>query len=456
MRRLQRIFPTTKNVRPIAQVLALCVFFLFISFGEMLLRYQESELRSKSHLETVSYASVLRARTERELNALLYLNSGLGSYLEVRHNSLQPRELNDILAVMYRGSHHIRNFAIAVGYRLTYVYPVKGNERAVGLNYPDHPDQWVVIKRIVETGKPVLAGPIKLVQGGNGLAYRVPLYISGKYWGLLSMVIEMDSLFHAISDVNDIEHFEFAVRGKDAAGAEGDAVWGDLTLFADHDVVTQTIEVPGGSWVIGVRPRNDIFQNRFNLPVRVVSVLLGAMFAWMLYLLVRNRADMAHLAMYDQLTGLPNRHLFEDRVRMVFARQKRNPEQVCALLFFDLDGFKEINDRYGHKAGDAVLRETAERVSQAVRENDTVARWGGDEFIILLENATQEAVNSYITRLREKIGVPVEFEGEALKVGVSIGYALHTDTESDLDAMLKTADKRMYEDKSLKKGACFS
>jgi diguanylate cyclase (GGDEF)-like protein len=454
MRRLQKLFPTTRNVRPIALTLALVVFVLFITFGEMLLRFQDNEFRNKSHLDTVSYASILRARTERELNSLLYLNSGLGSYLEVRHNTLQPRELNDILAVMYRGSHHIRNFAIAVGYRLTYVYPVKGNETAVGFNYLNHPDQWIVIKRTIDTGKPVLAGPITLVQGGSGLAYRVPLYISGKYWGLLSMVIDMDSLFHAISEVNDIEHFEFAVRGKDAAGASGEAVWGDMALFADHDVVTQTIEVPGGSWVIGVRSRNDISRSRFDVPVRVVSALLGALFAWMLYLLVRNRADMAQLAMYDQLTGLPNRHLFEDRVRMVFARQRRNPEQVPALLFFDLDGFKQINDQYGHKAGDAVLRETAERASHAMRENDTVARWGGDEFIILLENATEAVVTSYIKRLRKKIGVPVEFEGVSLNVGVSIGYALHSDTESDLDAMLKMADKRMYEDKSLKKMAC--
>jgi diguanylate cyclase (GGDEF)-like protein len=451
MRQLQKLFPTTKNVRPIALILALGVFVIFIAFGEILLRYQDNVLRSKLHLETVSYASILRARTERELNSLLYLNSGLGSYLEVRHNSIQPRELNEILAVMYRGSHHIRNFAIAVGYRLTYVFPVKGNEKAIGLNYPDHPDQWKAIKHIIDTDQPVLAGPINLVQGGRGLAYRVPLYISGKYWGLLSMVVDMDSLFHTISEVSDIEHFEFAVRGKDATGAGGEAVWGDMALFADKDVVTQTIEVPGGSWVIGVNPRNDTFKSRFDTPVRVVSVLLGILFAWMLYQLVRNRADMAHLAMYDQLTGLPNRNLFEDRVRMVFARQKRNPEQVCALLFFDLDGFKEINDQFGHKAGDAVLRETADRASRAMRENDTVARWGGDEFIILLENATQEAVYTYITRLREKIGVPVEFEGATFNVGVSIGYALHTDTESDLDAMLKMADKRMYDDKSLKK-----
>ncbi len=447
MRQLHRLFPTTKNVRPVALILALCVFALFIGFGEMLVRYQDAVLRSKAHLETASYASILRARTERELNSLLYINSGLGSYLQVRHNSLQPRELIEILAVMHRGNRHIRNFAIAVGYRLTYVYPVKGNEKAIGLHYPDHPDQWLAIKHIIDTGQPVLAGPIALVQGGSGLAYRVPLYISGKYWGLLSMVIDMDSLFHTISEVNDIEHFDFAVRGKDAAGAKGGAVWGDMALFADHDVITQTIEVPGGSWVIGVRSRNDNFRSRFDVPLRVTSMLLGTLFAGMLYLLVRNRADMAHLAMYDQLTGLPNRHLFEDRVRMVFARQKRHPEQVCALLFFDLDGFKEINDRFGHKAGDAVLRETAERASSAMRENDTVARWGGDEFTILLENATQDELNTYIARLREKIAVPVKFEEAFLNVGVSIGYALHTDTESDLDAMLKMADKRMYADK---------
>lgn len=448
---MQRLFPSSKNFRPVSAAGALLVFLLFIAFGELFLSYQSNGLKSKQRMETISYASLLRARAERELNSLLYLNSGLGSYLVVRNNNIQAKEVNDILAVLYRSTSHVRNFGIAIGYRLMYVYPLKGNEKAIGLYYPDQPAQWPVIKRITESGKPVLAGPVQLVQGGSGLVYRVPLSISGKYWGLLSTVIDTDSFFNTIAEQSGDRRFEFAVRGKDGQGAHGDKVWGDMSVFGQPETFVQEIEIPGGTWSIGVKPKDSDIHNKYAVLVRLLSITLGGIISWMLYMLMRNRADLTNLAMYDQLTGLPNRHLLEDRARMAFARQQRTPGQLCALLFFDLDGFKGINDKFGHKAGDIVLSVTAERVKAIVRQNDTVARWGGDEFIILMENVTQNVIDAYMLRLRERIEVPIEFEGQLLKVGVSIGYAIHAETSGDLDDMLKMADKRMYEDKSRRK-----
>lgn len=98
-----------------------------------------------------------------------------------------------------------------------------------------------------------------------------------------------------------------------------------------------------------------------------------------------------------------------------------------------------------------MLVAAAERAKSIVRQNDTVARWGGDEFIILMEDMTQSAIDAYTLRLREKIESPVDFEGHKLRVGVSIGYAVHSETQNSLDDMLKMADKRMYEDKKLRK-----
>ncbi|MBI5890815.1 MAG: sensor domain-containing diguanylate cyclase [Nitrosomonadales bacterium] len=417
----------------------------------MFLSYQGTELKDKQRMETISYASLLRARTERELSSLLYLNSGLGSYLVVRNKNIKAKEVNDILAVLHRSSRHIRNFGVALGYRLTFVYPLKGNESAIGLYYPDQPAQWPVIKKITESGKPALAGPVQLVQGGSGLIYRVPLSIAGKHWGLLSTVIDTDSFFKTVSEELGDSRFEFAVRGKDGEGLRGDMVWGDRTLFERKQVFVQEIEIPGGSWAIGVKPRDGNAANSYALLVRLLSATLGGIISWMLYLLIRNRADLADLAMYDQLTGLPNRHLFEDRVRMAFARLRRSPDRDCALLFLDLDGFKGINDKFGHKAGDAVLTATAKRARAIVRQNDTVARWGGDEFIILMESVTRAAMEAYIHRLRVKIESPIDFEHMQLRVGVSIGFVISSETTGDLDEMLKLADQRMYEDKSSRK-----
>lgn len=448
--------PRSAKFRLVSRLYALAsavvVFVLIVGIGEMFLRTQAQQAGDAAHIEAISRAATLRARVERELNALLYISSGLGGYLVVRNDSLRTKEVNDILSVLYRNARHVRNFGIAVGYRLTYVYPHAGNEKAIGLHYPDQPDQWPVIRRIVDSGVPALAGPLQLVQGGSGLVYRVPLSIDGRYWGMLSTVIDADSFFKAIFAESAESQRECAIRGKDGLGKKGEAVFGDMALFDRPESVVQEIDIPGGRWIIAVAPTISAYQRDLSLVVRLISVVLGGLIGWMMHMLMRNRSELADLAMYDALTGLPNRLLMEDRADMALARQRRHPDQLCAMLFFDLDGFKDINDRHGHKAGDAVLRATAERARATVRRNDTVARWGGDEFIVLLEDVSQGTLDALQQRLRDEIETPIEFEGLTLRVGVSIGVAIFPDNGANLDDLVKMADGSMYRDKSRRKG----
>lgn len=432
---------------------ALVVFLLLQLAGEVLLRSLLQDRVSKRQFETLSYATTLRVRLERELNALLNLNSGLVAYLTVRNSSMETREVQAILAELHRNSQHVRNFAVAVGYRLLYVHPVEGNERAIGLYYPDIPAQWSVIQRIAQSGQSALAGPVQLVQGGRGLIYRKPIMIGGRYWGLLSTVIDPDSLFRMVQSEAADESYEFAVRGSDGLGQEGGEVWGALSLFEQPDALVQQMEVPGGRWAIAVRPVNADDTLLLRAGLRSGVALAGLVVAVMLFLLIRNRSLMARRAMYDDLTRLPNRRLFEDRALMAFSRQQRQPDQLCALLFLDLDDFKSVNDRYGHKAGDAILAAVAARAQAAVRQNDTVARWGGDEFIVLLENISADMLQTIARRLRSSIQEPVDYQGSALQVGVSIGVALYPDAGQDLDQLLHAADHHMYNDKTHRKSA---
>ena len=230
-------------------------------------------------------------------------------------------------------------------------------------------------------------------------------------------------------------------------------VLGSASLFERTDAFKQEIEVPGGKWVIAVRSLRDTGSDRTEIAIRLLFIALASIAGWMMYMLIRSRSDLAALAMYDQLTGLPNRHLLEDRAEIAFARHRRKPEQNCAILFLDLDGFKGINDIHGHKAGDAVLKAVADRASAVVRENDTVARWGGDEFIVLMDDADQATLQPLIERLRTAIETPVVFEGHALQVGVSIGLALCPAGDSTLDQVLKLADQKMYAEKMERKAA---
>lgn len=155
-----------------------------------------------------------------------------------------------------------------------------------------------------------------------------------------------------------------------------------------------------------------------------------------------------HLAHHDPLTGLPNRILLRDRMAMALALARRQQEIVC-LLLLDLDGFKGINDTYGHDAGDAVLIEVGRRVSAAVREVDTVARQGGDEFVVVLSGAeSREAAAAVARKLIEALAAPFFHAGHVLHIGASVGIAIFPDDATDTDQLLKCADAAMYRAKA--------
>ena len=448
---LKHRFQTIIAQKSFGALLGLAAFIIIMVLGELFVAVQRHDAETRLHINKMAYSSMVRARVERELNSLLYLNSGLSSYLVVNNNKLKGDELNNILAELYRSSRHVRNFGIAEGYRLTYIYPQKGNERAIGLYYPNQTAEWPLIKKIITSGKPALAGPIKLVQGGSGLVYRVPLMIDDNYWGLLSTVIDTDSLIKAISDQTQDTNFSYALRSHDIVGTESKSLTGDQSLFQLKDSVIQEIEIPGGRWSLAVLARSNDLLLTMALVQRLASLLLGSMLGWLLYSLIRNRGELARLVMFDSLTGLPNRRMLQEHFQMAAAHQQRSPKDNLVLLFLDLDGFKKINDTYGHKAGDAVLKATAERVRSMIRTNDTVARWGGDEFIVLLEQVAMPHMKELVRRLREQIESPIIFEGHQLTVGVSIGVEVCPDSGAELDDIIKHADHAMYEDKSVRK-----
>ena len=151
-----------------------------------------------------------------------------------------------------------------------------------------------------------------------------------------------------------------------------------------------------------------------------------------------------HLAHYDALTDLPNRVLMAQQLNSAMA-QARASGQLLGVAYLDLDGFKPVNDRFGHAAGDQLLRTAAERLKAALRPQDCVARLGGDEFAILLPGlaATEDAQRA-LKRLMHSISAPYALEGEAVAVTASIGYTLYPRDEADADTLLRHADQAMY------------
>ncbi len=164
------------------------------------------------------------------------------------------------------------------------------------------------------------------------------------------------------------------------------------------------------------------------------------------YAIERKRSEehLTYLAQYDHLTGLVNRSLFRDRLVQAMARSKRL-NQSMGLMLLDLDRFKAVNDTFGHDMGDELLKTVSERLKACVREVDTVARMGGDEFTIILEGVTSEQnILMVATRITESIATPFELKMQQISIGISIGVTIYPQDDHPVDELLKHADTAMY------------
>jgi diguanylate cyclase (GGDEF)-like protein len=231
---------------------------------------------------------------------------------------------------------------------------------------------------------------------------------------------------------------------------------------------------------IGQTERNQLYQRWFDFQitqginneqfVRMLWQIGGAVLALLSFFVIwnlslrrevtlRRQAEqkMRFMATHDDLTKLPNRGLIKERIEQALLQHARHNE-IMALLFIDLDGFKEVNDAHGHDAGDELLLKLAQQLSATVRKSDTVARFGGDEFVILLTGLlSREDAAIVAGKILHQLAQPVSLSVGEVQVGASIGIAIYPDDGTDSAKLLKVADSLMYRIKQQGKNQyCFS
>jgi len=223
--------------------------------------------------------------------------------------------------------------------------------------------------------------------------------------------------------------------------------WGAVPAVLTSVVLVLIGEfVLGGGTVVGLDPSS---ADLLALATSFSDVLVAALALYAR----RNARDLRAAAFRDHLTGLPNRRLFLDRLSHRVVQARRRPRARFGILFLDLDSFKLINDSLGHAVGNEVLRRTARRLERSLRDIDTVTRWGGDEFVVLLDEVEDERdATTVARRIFHSLELPMEVEGYRVQLDVSVGVTLGTDHDTDAEALVGEADTAMYRAKGQGKG----
>jgi diguanylate cyclase (GGDEF)-like protein len=238
-----------------------------------------------------------------------------------------------------------------------------------------------------------------------------------------------------------------AVESPSSSPAQVQSVLSDISMINEAltPIENQFVDALGGASRTTYRLLQAIM-----LAATPGFLILGTLLS-MRILQQRRRADdrVRHIAFHDDLTSLPNRLMLNQRLEQALSRHRRAGSKL-ALLYMDLDRFKVINDSLGHEVGDTLLRQVADRLRAQSREGDTVARMGGDEFVVLIENnETLADISAYARRLVEQLSVPYLLGQKDCHVTLSIGISVYPSDGNDTHALLKAADVAMYRAKQM-------
>ncbi len=267
-------------------------------------RFLENQRQS-----VVKQLSAIRARLEGELNMELLLAQSIIVDVETNTDITEDRFFK-IAQHFMKTSKHIKNIGLAKGTVLTYVYPKKGNEKAIGFDYKKNAQQWPVVQRVIQGRKTIVAGPLNLVQGGVGIIGRTPIFIGndgsenhrGEYLGILSIVINLPSLLEAAGLGKKDSLLNISIRGKDSLGAKGEYFYGSKELFENNPVL-MGVTLPGGSWLMAALPVNGwkIKSPRIKY-YRIATMAVGLVILSLLFIQHRevNRRKAAEKTMVEK------------------------------------------------------------------------------------------------------------------------------------------------------------
>jgi diguanylate cyclase (GGDEF)-like protein len=449
--------------------LTLLLFVISLIGAEWAASADAERLARAQHDQVLVHATDMRARLESSLNSTVFRAQGLVGYVIGVGTPSEP-QVSRALQAVHDSDPRIRNVALAPGNRITRIYPLAGNEKALGLAYESVPGQWPSVRHAMESQQSVLAGPVQLVQGGSAIINRTPIFLSdNRYWGMISTVIDLPGLLADAGIAAEVEGVQYWLYG-DNAGADGS------TLIVGQgepgaQALRMSINVPGGHWLLyGESLAGAQAASRELLFVRIVLYGLAFLATGLGYALLSGNAkaralalqlrtlngdlqasndELHQLARHDDLTMLPNRRAFEERLETSWQISLRSALPLTVMMI-DADRFKAINDVHGHAAGDRTLVALAAAIRGQIRRGgDLVARYGGEEFVVVAVGLEPAQALELAEQIRVAVRDAVVRPGDGTPVTVSIGVATGVPRlDGEPRQLLERADRALYQAKN--------
>lgn len=268
---------------------------------------------------------------------------------------------------------------------------------------------------------------------------------------------------YAVCELHRSQHFDLILLDLQMPGMDGFAVMAALKQSENQGyvpVLAITVE-PGHKLRALASGAKDFIAKPFDI-AELKTRIHNMLEVRLLYnQLEHHNQDLETLALHDALTQLPNRRLLLDRLRQAQLSSTRT-HRHCALMFLDIDHFKQLNDTQGHAAGDELLQQVSKRLLSSAREGDTVARFGGDEFVVLLDGLSTSAAQAYdqismiAHKMHQALRQPYTLQKQSYETSLSIGVVIFSGDAQAIDSLLKKADQAMYQAKADDThGVCF-
>lgn len=238
-------------------VIVLTIFLIVFSISILERKRYLNELRA----DTLNHLSSLRARIEGALNARLYLTQSIAAYVAT-HPNITQKEFEQIARELMKQDIVANSIALSKNAVITYIYPLRGHESAIGLDLRAHPERKKIVEKTIENRKGFVAGPVELVEGGLCFIGYTPIFLAvpandkkaGEFWGVVDITILVENLLKEAGIYYESPILSIAIRGKDAEGEKGDVFWGDPNIYKLNPV-SLSVSLPNGSWLISAIPK---------------------------------------------------------------------------------------------------------------------------------------------------------------------------------------------------------